>query len=127
MTIAITSITDDTGVSSTDNLTKDETFDLNGTWTDASGNPAAGITIYIYEGSTAIGTTTTNADGTWTLSGFAPVTLNGEHGYTAVSFAGGVQISGAPFVVTVDTTIDVNGSDVAGEQAQELIMERIMG
>ena len=64
------------------------------------GTGTAGETITVYDGSTAIGTTTVAANGTWTLS---PRLASGSHSLTATQtlVAGITSNASAAFAVTV--------------------------
>ena len=92
----ITSVTPDTGSSTTDHITSATTLTLSGT-TDASSK------VTIFEGTTQIGTATSNNTGNWTLAGI--LETQGSHSFTAstTDAAGNTGVSAA-FTVTVDTT-----------------------
>jgi VCBS repeat-containing protein/ELWxxDGT repeat protein len=92
----ITSFSDDTGVSNTDRITKDNTLTLTGT-------AEANSTIELFNGLTALGTATANNLGTWNLT--TATLTDGTYNLTALATdaAGNTSASSAPLSVTVDT------------------------
>ncbi|HEV2864415.1 MAG TPA: HYR domain-containing protein [Pyrinomonadaceae bacterium] len=97
---AITSVTDDTGVSSTDEITSDANLVLSGT---AGANDTVTLTL---EGVGQIGTATADAAGNWSFDYAASTLSEGAHTFTATATdeEGGETPESEPFVVTVDTT-----------------------
>ncbi|MBV9927315.1 MAG: HYR domain-containing protein [Acidobacteria bacterium] len=96
---AITSVTDDTGASSTDKVTSDNTIILSGT---AGANNTVTISL---EGSGEVGTTTADAAGNWTFDYTAAPLSDGAHTFTAVATDenGGQTPESDSFTVNVDT------------------------
>ncbi len=88
--------TSDTGVSSTDNITKITTPSLAGTAEALS-------TVTVYDGTTVLGTTAATALGTWSLT---PTLGNGTHSITvkATDAAGNVSAASSALALTIDTT-----------------------
>lgn len=85
----------DLGTSQTDNLTSDNTPTL-------TGSSAANTQIYLFDDGVDVGSTTSNASGTWTIT--LPVLADGVHSLTARSFDGSTFSSpSAPLVITIDT------------------------
>jgi len=89
--------TSDTGLSSTDNITKVATPGFVGTAEALS-------TVTVYDGTTVLGTTAATALGTWSLT--APTLADGTHSITvkAADAAGNVSAASAALSVTIDTT-----------------------
>ncbi|HLM58455.1 MAG TPA: Ig-like domain-containing protein [Pyrinomonadaceae bacterium] len=97
---AITKVTDDTGVSSTDEITSDATLVLSGT---AGANNTVALTL---AGVGQIGTATADAAGDWSFDYTASALSEGTHTFnaTASDEEGGETPESEPFVVTVDAT-----------------------
>jgi predicted secreted protein len=87
---------DDSGVSSTDNITNDPT-------TSFSGTAQSGATVKLYDGALEIGSTTATG-GNWTI----PVSnlAEGSHALTAKAFdaAGNASAASGPLTLVVDKT-----------------------
>src|SRR6266704_650108 len=91
-------ITTDTGSSSSDHLTYDQTLDLTGTVSDAHGIDR----VEIHDGATLLGTATVAGDGTWS---FATGTLGeGAHNLTATAFDNAGNSSTSALSATIDIT-----------------------
>jgi hypothetical protein len=88
----------DTGTSSTDNLTFDNTPTLTGT-------AEANSTVNVYDGATLLGTAVANGAGVWT---FTPVSELGDSTHvftaTATDAAGNTSPAGGALTVTIDAT-----------------------
>jgi Ca2+-binding RTX toxin-like protein len=97
-TPAISSISTDTGRSSTDRVTSDTTLTVQGT-----GQP--GATISIYEGAELLGTGTVAANGSWAVA-ISKQLSEGVHNLTATASdrVGNASAPTAAFVVTIDKT-----------------------
>jgi autotransporter-associated beta strand protein len=96
---AFGNISDDTGASPSDRITRDSTLTFAGT-------AAAGAIVTVTrEGTGVIGTATASGSGDWTFS-YAGTTLPaGDHTFTATADMGGTSSPvSAPFAVKVDTT-----------------------
>jgi uncharacterized delta-60 repeat protein len=93
----ISSVSDDTGASGSDRITKDNTLTL-------TGIAEANSTIQLFNGLTALGTATTNSLGAWNLT--TATLSDGTYNLTAqaTDTAGNISASSAPVTVTVDTT-----------------------
>ncbi len=87
----------DTGASSTDNITGDNTPTLTGT-------AEAGSTVELFDGLTSLGTTVANGSGNWSFT--TGVLGETVHNLTikATDAAGNVSVASAALVVTIDTT-----------------------
>jgi 2',3'-cyclic-nucleotide 2'-phosphodiesterase (5'-nucleotidase family) len=87
---------DDTGVSSSDNIT-DQTQGLT-----ISGTAEAGSSVQLFDGTTSLGTTTAGPDGRFSLDVTLPA---GERSVTARSTdaAGNVSAASAPLLITVSS------------------------
>jgi VCBS repeat-containing protein/ELWxxDGT repeat protein len=94
----ITSLSDDTGASLSDRITKDNTLTLTGT-------AEANSTIQLFNGSTALGTATTSNLGIWSLT--TSTLSDGTYNLTAkaTDAAGNTSAPSIPLSVTVDTTV----------------------
>src|SRR5262249_6581250 len=94
-----TSISDDTGASSSDQVTTDQTLSLSGT-------SVANATITLFRASVGqIGTATANGGGAWTFSYTGTTLAEGTYAFTATATSGGqTSLETAPFLVTVDRT-----------------------
>jgi len=101
-TPVILSFSPDTGVVG-DHLTDANQLTVNGT-------AAANVAVTIKDGSTTIGTVTSNATGQWTLTTSA--LANGLHNFTATTAGGGAS---APFTVLIGTNLVVNGGFETGD------------
>ncbi|MGB0429523.1 MAG: Ig-like domain-containing protein, partial [Bacteroidia bacterium] len=82
---AFASISDDTGISSTDEITNDQTLIISGT-------AEANSTVEIYVGSTSIGTATADGSGDW------------SYDYTATSLSAGTYVFSADATDAADNT-----------------------
>jgi Ca2+-binding RTX toxin-like protein len=97
---SITSISTDTGSSSTDGITRDNTLILTGT-------AVINSTVEVFRTgiATAIGSTTASSTGAWSFDYTATALADGPYAFTAkVSIAGFVSTLSTPFNITVDTT-----------------------
>ncbi|MBX3423492.1 MAG: VCBS domain-containing protein [Pirellulaceae bacterium] len=94
----VVSITTDTGLSSTDGKTSDNTLFFNGT-------AEAGSTVAVYSGMTLLGTTLTNGLGNWSFDYTGTVILDGSYGITATATddANNTSPFSAMFLLTVET------------------------
>ncbi|NBR07924.1 MAG: hemagglutinin/hemolysin-related protein, partial [Planctomycetes bacterium] len=92
----VLTVSQDTGISSTDKLTKDSTLTITGT-----GN--AGDTITIYDGTTPVGTAVVGPDGKWTVT--TSVLADGGHNLdvTATSPLGFEGLASSAGFWTIDT------------------------
>ncbi len=99
-TPAVTSITDDTGSSTTDGITSDNTLIISGT---AEGNS----TVEVFIDGTALGTTATNGTGTWTYDYTGTTLADGSYILTvqATDTASNVSIVSADYPITIDTAL----------------------
>ncbi len=89
--------TSDTGVSSTDNLTNDNTPTLAGT-------AAAGSTINLYDGAAQVGSATADVNGAWAITTAA--LADGSHALTATSTtANGTSPASGTLTVKIDTAV----------------------
>jgi rhamnogalacturonan endolyase len=103
---AITSISDDTGASATDRITRDTTLIL-------SGAAPVGTTVTVARaGAGTLGTATVASDGSWTFDYTGTVLAPGVYSFsaTATNASGSSSPASAPFVVTVDTAAPVVSS-----------------
>ena len=95
----ITAVSDDTGASATDRITRDTTLILSGT-------AAAGTTVTLSRaGAGSLGTATVAPDGSWTFDYSGTVLGPGAHNFsaTATDASGSSSPASAPFMVAVDT------------------------
>ncbi|HEU4388285.1 MAG TPA: Ig-like domain-containing protein, partial [Blastocatellia bacterium] len=93
----ISGITDDTGPSTTDGVTSDDTLVISGTAT-------AGNTITVKRSGTVIGTTVTDGTGHWSFDNTGSPLANGTHAFSASASNGGPTSASSPaFLVKVDT------------------------
>ena len=94
-----TAITNDTGVSSTDQITSDPTLILSGT---AEANSSVAVTLV---GTGSIGSATANGSGAWSFDYTATTLGAGVHIFRAVAtdVAGNVSSTSTDFLVTIDT------------------------
>ena len=94
----ITAVSDDTGASATDRITRDTTLILSGT-------AAAGTTVTLSRaGAGSLGTATVAPDGSWTFDHSGAVLGPGvQISATATDASGSSSPASAPFIVTVDT------------------------
>lgn len=92
-------ITNDTGASSTDQITSDPTLILSGT---AEANSSVAVTLV---GTGSIGSATANGSGAWSFDYTATTLSAGDHIFRAVATdpAGNVSTASTDFLVTVDT------------------------
>ncbi len=96
---AIAGILDDTGISSTDGITRDATPSLTGTG-------APGSTVVVFQaGVGAVGTTNVDAGGAWQFMLTATALADGEYSFTAATQGGGgaTGVASTPFLATIDT------------------------
>ena len=109
---AITAITTDTGASSTDFITSDNTLIFSGT---ADPN----CSIRLYNDGLYIGTATSNGSGAWSIDYTGTPLADGPHNMivTATDAAGNVA-SASPLVVTIDRTAPV----ITGATVSDIIM-----
>ena len=100
----------DTGASTTDNITNDNTPTLSGT-------AEANSTVAIYDGTTLLGTATADGTGSWSYT--ATTLSNGSHTLTtkATDAAGNVSSASAGLTITVDaaapTAVSLSQTSVA--------------
>jgi hypothetical protein len=100
------SLANDTGSSSSDNVTKDASL-------AGSGDPNATVTLK--EGSTLLGTTTANGSGIWT---FTPTGLaDGSHTIVAIESDAAGNTGAASLTFTLDTTAPTAVATVTGLSA----------
>ncbi|HWA27198.1 MAG TPA: Ig-like domain-containing protein, partial [Lacunisphaera sp.] len=101
---AFTGITDDTGASASDQITRDTTLNLSGT------APASSTVTVTRQGTGIIGTAVATAGGTWTFNYTGTTLPSGDYIFTATAATAGTSSPvSAPFAVKVDTvapTID---------------------
>ena len=93
----------DTGTSSSDDITSDDTPTITG-----SAESGSLVTLYDTDGTTVLGTATANGSGNWSIT--SSVLADGEHTLTAraADAAGNVSGASAGLVITIDT---VGGGD----------------
>ena len=93
----ISSFQTDTGISTTDHITNDNTLQFTGTG-------EAGSTITLYDGSMMVGTVAVAGNGTWTY-GPSTALSDGSHNFTATDTdaAGNTSAASSVFAVTIDT------------------------
>ncbi|MGC4074668.1 MAG: Ig-like domain-containing protein [Nibricoccus sp.] len=102
-----TGIADDTGLSTTDQITKDRTLILNGT------APASSTIAITRVGTGVIGSVTADALGAWSFNYTATSLADGQYVFTATASSGGSSSpASAPFLVTVDATAPTIPSSV---------------
>src|SRR5262245_15182496 len=102
----ITAISDDTGASATDRITRDTTLILSGTAT-------VGTTVTLSRaGAGSLGTATVAPDGSWTFDYTGAALAPGVYNFsaTATNASGSSSPTSAPFAVTVDTAAPVVSS-----------------
>ena len=87
----------DTGASTTDNITKDTTPTV-------SGKADANVSVKLFDGATEIGSATSNAAGSWSIT--APELAEGVRAITAraTDAAGNVSATSTVLSITIDTT-----------------------
>jgi large repetitive protein len=97
-TAVITGISDDTGASATDGVTRDRTLLISGTTTEGNS------TVTVLQGTTEIGTATADASGNWEFDYQGTALGDGDYAFTAVATdeAGNSGPASAAFNVTVD-------------------------
>lgn len=90
----------DSGTSTTDNVTSDNTPTVSG----AGAEPGSTVTLYDSDGTTVLGTTTADGSGAWTIT--ASALSDGVHTLTAkvTDDAGNTGAASTPLSVTIDTT-----------------------
>lgn len=103
----ITAIAEDTGVSSSDGITSDQTLLFTGT-----GPAGATISVRLLAGS-QIGTTTADGNGAWSFDHTGSNLSDGTYPFAAVALVGGSTSASSPaFIVVVDavapTVLSVN-------------------
>ncbi|WP_406850388.1 DUF4347 domain-containing protein, partial [Chromobacterium phragmitis] len=87
----------DTGSSSSDGVTSNNT-------PSATGTATAGSTVTVYVDGVSVGTTTANGSGAWTYN-FASSLADGSHAITAMASSGGVNsATSSAYSVTIDTS-----------------------
>jgi parallel beta-helix repeat protein len=93
----------DTGISTTDNITRDNTPTLNGT-------AEAGSTVQVISNLAGTIGTTVAVGGSWSLT--SPLLADGQHSITvrATDVAGNVSSLSVPLLVTIDTVVSVPGA-----------------
>ncbi len=93
-----TSITSDSGISNSDQITNDATLTINGT-------APAGSTVSITRGGVGVvGSATADGAGAWVFNYTSTTLPNGQHTFTATASTGSISSpASAPFLVTVDT------------------------
>src|SRR5215510_1118791 len=102
----ITAVSDDTGASTTDRITRDTTLIL-------SGAATVGTTVTLSRAGTgSLGTATVAPDGSWTFDYTGTVLAPGVYNFsaTATNASGSSSPASASFVVTVDTAAPVVSS-----------------
>jgi hypothetical protein len=107
-------ITDDTGDSSTDNLTNKQSVTITGT-------ADVGSTVELFDGTTSLGTTTADASGAFSLDVTPPAAGVRSITAKATDAAGNVGAASDALAVTVDTTapatptgLDLSATDDTG-------------
>jgi gliding motility-associated-like protein len=101
----VTSIGDDTGNSSTDELTNDQTLSFNGT-------AEANATVEIFIGASSIGTVAANGSGDWTLDHTSTTLAEGSYAITAKATDGAGNTSTASTALTVNVDITAPAAPV---------------
>ena len=83
---------------------------VNGTQVQLTGTAEANSTLQVYDGTTLVGTTTTNATGNWTVM-TSPLSI-GAHALsaTATDAAGNTSAVSLPLDPVIGTTIELAGS-----------------
>lgn len=94
----VASITSDTGASSSDGITSDNTLVFSGT-------AEAGSTVHVFLDGVEIGTTVADGLGTWSFDYTGTALADGPYSVTATAVDGAANTSplSAPFAVVVDT------------------------
>jgi hypothetical protein len=98
----ITAISNDTGSSSTDFITSDQTLSISGTAPNS-------VTVRLFLDTVAIGTTTSNGSGAWTFSYTGTTLAEGTYAFTAQSESGGTVSKLSP---TQPVTVALTAPDV---------------
>jgi len=96
----ITGITTDSGSSSSDGITNDQTLLINGT-------AEANSTVTVYKNASSIGTTTADGSGNWSFDHTATTLSNGAtYSFTATATDAATNVSGlsSAFSATIDTS-----------------------
>ncbi len=104
LTVAVDTVAPGAPVISNDTVLNTNQVVLNGTALD-QGIAVAGEVVKIYDGSTLIGTTTTNSTGAWS---FTTTTLGtGTHNFTATvtDVAGNTSVASTPLSVIINTPV----------------------
>jgi YD repeat-containing protein len=105
---AITGITTDTGYSSTDFITNDQTLSISGT------SPAS-VTVRVYLNNASIGTTTSNSSGSWSFDYTGTTLPEGVASFAARAESGGSNSAMSPTVaVQIDLTAPAVVAGVSG-------------
>ncbi|MCH8544640.1 MAG: Ig-like domain-containing protein [Alcanivorax sp.] len=106
----ITAITDDTGVSDSDGITRDNTPTVHGT-------AHAGHTVMVFRNGDLIGTTIANIDGQWSLPHSGLPLGDGSYLITAIGedALGNMSAASLPFALTIDTDTSVPTLNQDGE------------
>ncbi len=95
---AFTSIESDTGISTSDQITRDASLILHGT------APASSVVAITRAGFGAIGTATADGSGAWSFDYTGTTLASGDYTFTATASTGGTASPvSAPFAVTIDT------------------------
>lgn len=99
---AVTHISDDTGVSSTDGITSDRNLFIYGT-------AEANATVEIFSGTIKVGTVQADANGDWTLdiTGFTLTQSTSNVTVEAIDAAGNRSVTSDIFVLTIDFSAPV--------------------
>jgi Cadherin-like domain/Bacterial Ig-like domain/Calx-beta domain len=93
-----TTISEDTGISNSDRITKDTTLVLSGT-------AEANSTVKFFRAATLIGSTAVDSNGNWSFDYTNIELANGTYSFTATATddAGNTSVSSTPLIITVDT------------------------
>jgi large repetitive protein len=96
----------DSGKSSTDNITNDNTPTVSGSGAEAG----ATVTLYDSDGTKVLGTATADVSGKWTITSSS--LADGDHSLTAkqTDIAGNTSTASAPLNVIIDTTADAGAA-----------------
>lgn len=111
---AISSITSDTGTSSSDGKTSDRTLVFNGT-------AEANSSVELFKGGSSVGTTTTSGGGAWTFDYTGTTLPEGSHAFTAkaTDSSGNESSASSTFTVIIDLTGPVFSSLPTGLSVTE--------
>ncbi len=96
----------DSGKSSTDNITNDNTPTVSGSGAEAG----ATVTLYDSDGTKVLGTATADVSGKWTITSSS--LADGDHSLTAkqTDIAGNISTASAPLNVIIDSTADAGAA-----------------